>query len=141
MLVQLYNKGIMAVVIDTSAVIAVIVNEPEKSALVRKTSGADLLAPTSLHWEVGNAFSAMLKRKRATATQIQHALEIYQRIPIRLIDVDLAEALGLADQLGIYAYDAYVLTCALNQNGTLLSLDGGLIHAAKQVGVAVLEVD
>ena len=131
----------MAVVIDTSAVIAVIVNESEKGALIRKTSGADLLAPTSLHWEIGNAFSAMLKRKRATSTQIQQALEVYQRIPIRLIDVDLAEALGLADQLGIYAYDAYVLTCALNQNGTLLSLDGGLIHAAKQVGIAVMEVD
>jgi predicted nucleic acid-binding protein len=51
------------------------------------------------------------------------------------------EALDLAAQLDIYAYDAYVIAAARNRNCSLLSLDGGLLHAAKVAGVPVLEVD
>lgn len=52
----------MNLVVDTSVIIAVIANEPEEATLVAQTQGADLFAPHSLYWEVGNAFSAMLKR-------------------------------------------------------------------------------
>ena len=40
------------------------------------------------------------------------ALEIYQKIPLRLVEVALSEALALSDQCGIYAYDAYFLAAA-----------------------------
>jgi hypothetical protein len=56
----------MDIVVDTSALIAVIANEPEKPTLVELTSGADLIAPGSVHFEIGNAFSAMLRRRRIT---------------------------------------------------------------------------
>lgn len=59
----------MKVVVDTSVIIAVIANEPEKDALIAKTKGVELLAPHSLHWKVGNAFSAMLKRQRIRLAQ------------------------------------------------------------------------
>ncbi len=52
----------MDIVLDTSVIIAVIANEPEKRVLIRLTKGAELIAPQSVHWEIGNAFSAMLKR-------------------------------------------------------------------------------
>lgn len=130
----------MKLVVDTSVVIAVIANEPEKAALITQTRGANLFAPRSLHWEIGNAFSAMLKRQRITRNQAQAALEIYQQISLNLVDVDLAQAIRLSAQLDIYAYDAYVIACAQNQNCPLLSLDGGLINAAKAAGVAVLEI-
>jgi predicted nucleic acid-binding protein len=99
-----------------------------------------LLAPASVPWEVGNAFSAMLKRKRITITQAQQALKAYEKIPVRFIDVELSEALLLADQLSIYAYDAYILRCALRMRCPLLTLDQGLIDAAKRVHVKVLEI-
>jgi predicted nucleic acid-binding protein len=128
------------IVVDTSVIIAVIGNEPEKPALIAQTVGASLLAPASVHWEVGNAFSAMLKRKRISLIQAQAALKAYGQIVLRLVDVELVEALGLADQLGIYAYDAYVLGCALRLRAPLLTLDQGLIAAAKRADVEVLEV-
>ena len=53
-------------VADTSTVIAVIANEPEKPLLIAKSQGYDLIAPRSLYWEIGNAFSAMIKRGRIT---------------------------------------------------------------------------
>jgi predicted nucleic acid-binding protein len=131
----------MNLVVDTSVVIAVIANEPEKSALIAQTQGAELFAPRSLHWEIGNAFSAMLKRERITLAQAQTAVEIYEQISLNLMDTDLTQALEIANRLNIYAYDAYVIACALNQKCSLLTLDGGLSYAAKVAGVGVMEVN
>jgi predicted nucleic acid-binding protein len=82
----------------------------------------------------------MLKRKRITLAQAQHALKAYERISLRFIDVELSEALLLADQLSVYAYDAYLLRCALQMRCPLLTLDRGLIAAAKRVPVNTVEV-
>jgi predicted nucleic acid-binding protein len=93
-----------------------------------------------VYWEIGNAFSAMLKRKRITLEQAKAAVEVYHSIPIRWLDVDLEAALALAAALDIYAYDAYIIAAAQKQKCSVLALDGGLIHAAKAAGVSVLEV-
>jgi len=130
----------MKLVVDTSVVIAVIANEPMKGALVGHTQGAELFAPRSIYWEIGNAFSAMLKRGRITLEQAQAAIEVYHQIPLNLVDVDLVQAVELASRLNIYAYDAYIIAAALNQDCPLLSLHSGLKHAAKAVGASVLEV-
>jgi predicted nucleic acid-binding protein len=128
------------IVIDTSAIIAVITNEPNKAKLINLTIGATLFAPLSIHWEIGNAFSAMLKRQRASLEQVEQALLAYQQIPIRFVDIELTQALRVAARLDIYAYDAYLIACAEIQGAALLSLDRGLIHAAKVAGISVLEV-
>lgn len=82
----------------------------------------------------------MLKRKRITLIQARSALAAYRRIPIQFIDGDLNQAVDLSDQLGIYAYDVYLLAAALHQKCALLTLDRGLIQAARQLGIAVVEV-
>ena len=130
----------MVVVIDTSALVAVLLSEPERAALVQGTQAADLVAPGSVHWEVGNAMSALLKRRRATLRQVQRALTAYAAIPIRLVDVDLALALEVAAEHGLYAYDAYLITCALGQRAPLLTLDRPLARAAAAAGVQLLDV-
>lgn len=135
----MYNSS-MDIVIDTSAVIAVIANEPEKPAIVEHTLGANLIAPASVHWEVGNAFSAMFKRRRISLSQAKEAIKSYERIVFRFIDIDLGQSLDLASRLNMYGYDAYVLACALNLRSPLLTLDKKLAAAAPMVGVKVLEV-
>jgi predicted nucleic acid-binding protein len=50
--------------------------------------------------------------RRLTLAQAQAALRLYQRIPVRLVEVSFAQALALAARLNIYAYDAYMLACA-----------------------------
>lgn len=130
----------MNIVVDTSAIIAVIANEAEKEVLIELTEGADLIAPRSVHWEIGNAFSAMLRRERIKVEQALHAVKLYQRIPIRLVDVELAETLEIADAVGIYAYDAYLIRCALKYRAPLVSLDRNLVQAAKETGAKVIEV-
>jgi predicted nucleic acid-binding protein len=130
----------MDMVIDTSAIIAVIANEPEKEALVELTTGADLIAPRSVHWEIGNAFSAMLRRERIKVEQAIQAIKLYQQIPIRFVDVELEETLKIANVLGIYTYDAYLIRCALKYRSPLISLDRNLVNAAKEMKVKVIEV-
>jgi predicted nucleic acid-binding protein len=129
----------MDVIIDASAIIAVLINEPIKGRLVALTDQASLLAPHSVHWEIGNAFSAMLKRERIDLEQAIEALRIYGHIPLRFVDVELDEALRIAHTHRIYAYDAYLIRCAEKYGAPLLSLDRGLIAAAQAQGVRVLE--
>ena len=130
----------MEIVIDASVLIAVITNEDEKEKLVARTNEAELIAPLSVHWEIGNAFSSLLKRRRVTLEEALQAIEIYLQIPVRFVEVELAESLELADELGLYAYDAYLLRCAAKYRLPLLTLDGRLIQAAKEKKIQVLEV-
>jgi len=128
------------VVVDASVLIAVVTNEAEKARLVRLTQDVDLIAPHSIHWEIGNAFSAMLKRRRITVEDAIRAIDLYQKIPVRFVDVEIEEAIRLADVLNIYAYDAYLVRCAIKYNSPLLSLDQGLVQSAKSAKAQVLEV-
>ncbi len=130
----------MDIVIDASALIAVLAGEPEREHLLSLTIGANLIAPPSVHWEIGNAFSAMLRRGRTDLSTVLDALSLYGEIPIRFVAIELAESVEMAGRLGIYAYDAYLLTCARRYRAPLLTLDVPLRTLARRVDVAVLEV-
>jgi predicted nucleic acid-binding protein len=131
---------IMKFVVDASVIIAVIANEPEKEQLIEITKGADLLAPSSIHWEIGNAFSAMIKRRRVSLEQALDAIEIYRQIPIRFTEVELENALAIVAELGIYAYDAYLLRCAMKYQTALITLDRKLAQVAQEMNIEVVEV-
>lgn len=130
----------MEITIDTSALIAVIGNEPSKQKIIELTEGASLLAPASVHWEIGNAFSAMFKRQAIDLKVAQKALAAYHSIPIKFVDVPLDRALHITKEFNIYAYDAYLIQCAEQTSSPLLTLDKGLIRTAKQMSIALLEV-
>ncbi len=131
----------MAIIVaDASTLIAVITNEREKAAIIHHTRRADLIAPQSVHWEIGNAFSAMLRRGRVTIDEAIEALRVYATISLRLVDVELDESMKLSDALNIYAYDAHLIRCAARYRAPLLTLDRALVAAARSAGVQVLEV-
>lgn len=130
----------MRYTVDTSVIIAVIANEPQKQAIIDATRAAELIAPESLHWEIGNAFTAMLRRGRIDVDAGQAALGVYRSIPLRRIEVDLGEAMELAARTGLYAYDAYVLLCARSHRAPLLTLDRGLERAAHSMSIPILEL-
>jgi predicted nucleic acid-binding protein len=130
----------MNIVIDTSIVIAVITNEKNKKKIIELTTGANLFAPASLHWEIGNAFSAMFKRNKLNLKQAKIALRYYSEIPIRFSDIELENVLDIAIKYNIYAYDAYFVIAAKELNTPLLSLDKNLIEVARSEGLKVIEV-
>lgn len=130
----------MNIVVDASVLIAVIVGEPHRERLIQLTEGADLVAPYSVHWEIGNALAAMVRRNRIALEEALMAIRIYEQIPIRYVGVEIEEALRIAGELRIYAYDAYLIRCAEKYRLPLLTLDRGLMVAAQQRGIEVLNV-
>jgi predicted nucleic acid-binding protein len=130
----------MDIVIDTSALIAVIVDEPERKKIIELTTGNTLIGPGSIPWEIGNAFSSMFKQNRFDLDEAKKGLAIYSSIPLRLIETDFFNAISLAKQTNMYAYDAYFLDCALRHSGPLLTLDHRLKKAAQNIGIKTLEV-
>jgi predicted nucleic acid-binding protein len=130
----------MDVVVDTSALLAVILEEPERERIVELTAGNILVGPGCIPWEVGNAFSGMLKQDRLTLDEAQKCLAIFQTIPVRYTKPDFAHALAVAKQANLYAYDAYFLDCAIRYKAPLLTLDQKLKMAAKNLNVITWEV-
>ena len=131
----------MNIVIDSSAIIAVIVAEPERDSIIAATSGHTLIGPGSIPWEIGNAFSAMIKQRRVGVSDAQRGLEILDSIPLQYVSVDMANALSIAAQVNVYAYDAYFLDCALRHAAPLLTLDRTLVRAAGALGVNLVSLE
>ena len=130
----------MNIVVDTSIIIAVFLNEKSKGEIIRLTKGANLFAPASLHWEIGNAFSSMFKRNRLKYDNAIKALKYYKEIPIRFTELDLEIVLEIANRYNIYAYDACFVAAAKELNAPLLSLDNTLLRIAKKEGQKIIEV-
>ena len=131
----------MDLTVDASVIMAVILNEPSKPKLLEMTQGAELLSAPSLPWEIGNALSALSKRRRIDLAQAELALKSYRQIPIRLPPLEIEGSVALAEQYAVYAYDAYVIECARRYQTSLLSLDRRQCEVARAEGIATIEVE
>jgi len=130
----------MDIVIDTSALIAVIVGESERNKIIEFTTGKTLIGPGSIPWEIGNAFSSMFKQDRLTPDEAQKGLAIFKSIPLRYVEPDFFNAIKLAKHTNMYAYDAYFLDCAIRYKLPLVTMDRKLKAAAQNINVETLEV-
>ena len=124
---------------DTNTFLAVALNEPEKAWLVDVTEGGELAAPAILPYEVGNALSALVKRKGIRPEQAAEVWDIISSIPVELIEVDIRAGMLLAVRFGIYAYDAYFLQSALQLRCPLLTLDQGMHRVARELDIKLVE--
>lgn len=129
----------MKIISDTNIFLAVVLNEPEKDRIIQLTSGAEVVAPEILPYEIGNALSAMYKRKKITNKEALSAHTATGHISVRLVAIDIQEALGLAIEFNIYAYDAYFLQCARFLSSPLLTLDNRMKQVAAELNIDILE--
>lgn len=130
----------MRLVIDTSALLAVLLDEPERPGILGATVGAQLCSPAALPWEMGNALTSLFKKRLLGLPLALQVLEAFTTIPIQQVDVDRTAAVALAHELRIYAYDAYFLQTARAMRCPLLTLDRGLRTAAKALRIQLVEV-
>ena len=131
----------MDLTVDASVIMAVILNEPSKPNLLETTLGAELISAPSLPWEVGNALSALFKRRRIDMAQAELALNSFRQIPVRLPPLEIEPSVILAERHDVYAYDAYVIECARRYQTSLLSLDRRQCEVARAEGIVTLEVE
>lgn len=130
----------MKIVADTNTFLAVALCEPEKDILTDAVSGHDLLAPEVLPLEIGNALSAMVKKKTLDAVSCLAAWDMVSSIPVELRTVDMVAALEIAVRHDIYAYDAYFLECAVRHRAPLLTLDKGMLRIARELSIDIVEL-
>ena len=83
----------------------------------------------------------MFKRKRITLEQAIIGFEIFQKIPIEYPPIDFYDALNIAHENGIYAYDAYFLTLSQKHGCPFISLDNSLKEIALKIGIKIIEVN
>ena len=131
----------MRIVIDTSAILAVAMSEPQRPAIIRATKGCELAAPQVLPFEVGNALTALFQRRVLDEKDIAAVWNVYTKFPIDLVPIDIAAALRLATKHAIYAFDAYVLSCAFERRAELLTLDARMMVTARAEGLQLRELE
>lgn len=103
--------------------------------------GRILCAPASVRWEVGNAATAGVKRRGFTAVRARQLVRDFQQVTLRELAVDLARAVDLALELGLYAYDGYILEAVRLSGYPLLTLDGPIRRNAQTMGLPVVELE
>lgn len=130
----------MRIVSDSSAFLAVVLSEPERSAIVQSTQGTEVCAPDILPYEIGNALTAMVKRDRLDGNQALKAWRSFSEIPVRLLTAEIAPCLELACCQNIYAYDAYFLHITQKLSCPLLTLDKRMRQVAIDLGIEIMEV-
>ncbi len=129
----------MNIIPDINILLAVVLEKPEKENIIQLTSQADAVAPEVLPFEIGNALTAMVKRKALTADEAMSAYNTVNRIPVRLVSVDIHQALKLALEFKIYAYHAYFLQCAIQYFSPLITLDKRMKQVARNLNIEVME--
>ena len=131
---------IAKVLMDTSAVIAVILCEPAREGILSVTRGVQVLAATSLDLETGNALIAAHRKRRLTQAEVERAWAAFGQVRYRVVEIDIAVALQTAIAAGIYAYDAYVLEAARISNATLLTLDRRMEEVAWRLRIPTAQL-
>jgi predicted nucleic acid-binding protein len=130
----------MEILIETSAVMAVIIKEPEKDIIIGLTKDAVLVSPNIVSIEIANALSKMMKRKIIEKERMMNAFQYFKAIPVKNIDINFENALKIAYDYKIYAYDACYLETAKRLNLSLLTFDGNMIKVGKEFGINILGV-
>ena len=123
------------ILVDTSAVIAVILCEPAREQILSLTRGVEILAARPLGWETGNALVAAHRKHRLSQEEVEQAWAAFGHLRYRMVNVEIVVALRTAIAAGIYAYDAYVLDAARLSIATLLTLDRRMEEVAWRLGI------
>ncbi len=128
----------MEIVADASVFLAVILNESDRDWVIHKTTGKGIVSPEVLPYEIGNALIAMKRKGRLHDREILRAFDLSQRIAVKLVSVNIHEAIKMALRFNIYAHDAYYLQCCIENKSSLISLDDRMCDIAGSLGIKVV---
>jgi len=135
---RLYNET-MSILLDTSTILSVLLNEPTKPSIIENTEGQEVYCSSSIYAEIGNACSSLFKQKALSLKQAEEAVSQFYKMNLRSERFDVTKSLKIAFEHSIYAYDAYMIELALRKSSSLYTLDKKLRNLSKKLGVFVLE--
>ncbi|MEY4634326.1 MAG: hypothetical protein RJA55_124 [Acidobacteriota bacterium] len=128
----------MTLVVDASAVAAVLFQEPDGATIEAHTEGETLIAPHLIDYELANICWKRIRREPMAGPGLLTMLSGLASLGIRHIEVPAVEVATLAMQTGLTAYDASYLWLAMSRDLELVTLDSQLARvnqALREPGV------
>jgi predicted nucleic acid-binding protein len=119
------------IVVDASALAAVMFLEAEAPRVVALLADQQWHAPAMLPFELTNIARTKMKQTPREAALIEEALEDMLAHPISFDPVDFKSVLNLAIETGLSAYDASYLWLSRHLGAPLVTLDRQLAAHAK----------
>ena len=129
----------MEIVLDASAIIAVIADEPEGNKVIYLTQDAIIVCPDVISFEITNSLTKMIKKGIIkNKDKMNDLIKSFQKIPIKLIKNNLENVMEIAWNYKIYAYDAFYLETAKSLNLPILTFDKEMKNIGKDIGITIL---
>ena len=125
-------------VVDASCILEFLLNQQSKDFVVQQIGKKGLVAPQCLPYEIGNALSKLIKRKLISIFDAVAVYHEFVRIPIRLVEPDISDAILIAGNTESYAYDAYYISVAKRLGMPLFTLDGNMKSNAEKQEILCL---
>jgi predicted nucleic acid-binding protein len=116
----------MTLVVDASAIAAVLFSETNGDTIRARVRGESLLAPQLIDYELANICWKRIRREPMAGPGLLTMLSGVTSLGIRRVEVPPVEIATLAMQTGLTAYDASYLWLALSRDLELVTLDNQL---------------
>lgn len=126
------------IVIDASCVLSYLLNQEGCDNVVSTVGENQLVAPSCLPYEIGNAVSKLIKRKLISIFEGVSVYHEFSRIPIRLVEPDISNSIVIAGESDSYAYDCYYLNIASQMVLPLFTFDDKMKETAEKRGIKCL---
>ena len=118
------------VVVDASAVAALLFLEPAADRLASQLAGADLAAPTLLPYEIANVAAMKVRRRLLSRDAAAKAMGLLDRLDVRLHAVPATRAFEVAEKTGLTAYDGAYVWLAQALGAPVATLDARVARTA-----------
>ena len=123
----------MTLVVDASAVAAILFDEPESATIRAHIRGETVIAPHLIDYELANASWKRIRKNPASEFQVLGMLDGLNGIGMRRVAVPPTDVAALAVKTGLTAYDAAYLWLAMAEDIELVTLDNQLARVNQQL--------
>lgn len=118
----------MTLVVDASAVGAMLFNETDGETIRAHVSGETLIAPQLIDYELANVCLKKIRRAPDLQAPLLALLAGVEFVSLARVAVPPTEVAALAVRTGLSAYDAAYLWLAVSRDIELVTLDKRLAH-------------
>jgi predicted nucleic acid-binding protein len=117
-------------VVDASALGALICGEPRANEVAQALTGATLVAPSLLWYELASICLKKIRRHPETARRVLAAHRLAGRMSIGAVAVEHPAVVRMASRMGLSTYDTSYLWLARKLGAKLVTLDARLARVA-----------
>ena len=129
----------MEILLDASAIIAIIANEPEREYVISNTRNSILVSPNIITIEIFNGLTRMMRKKIIDSKEkMLELIKNFKKIPIKMEEINIEKSIDIAWKYRIYAYDACYLETAKRLNLPLITFDDNMKKIGTELGIKII---